>query len=88
MMETGPDRTATKNMQVECRFNTTTALFLWPRLESGSVNGVPLYVQSVHRYSGEPIYRQPRSQGFSLLNWVGGKRPNSKGKSPGNEVDL
>ena len=27
---------------------------------------------------------QPRSQGFSLLNWVGGN--NSKGKSPGNEV--
>ena len=25
---------------------------------------------------------QPRSQDFSLLNWVG----NSKGKSPGNEV--
>ena len=34
------------------------------------------------RYSG-----QPRSQGFSLLNWVGG-RPNSKGKSPGNEVGI
>ena len=29
---------------------------------------------------------QPRSQGFSFLNWVGG--PNSKRKSPGNEVAM
>ena len=28
-------------------------------------------------------FLQPRSQGFSLLNWVGGK-----GKSPGNEVGF
>ena len=31
-------------------------------------------------------WTQPRSQGFSLMNWVA--FPNSKGKSPGNEVVL
>ena len=52
-----------------------------PRKDCGRQRTKLIQCSGVSRWSTEPS--QPRSQGFSVLNWVG---PNSKGKSPGNEV--
>ena len=50
------------------------------------IHGYIIALEQELQLQKDEISLQPRSQGFSLLNWVG--RPNSKGKSPGNEVDL